>query len=250
MKTMEKKMILLQKILEESRYTVALCGSGIMAESGRLALKSPERAYDIEEKYGVSPEEIFTSVYYNSRTARFFEFYREEILKEPAKVTETSYALQRMEAAGKLQCIIDSNIYEQTQRGGCKHVISLHGSIYRNQCSHCHKPYTAEYLKNSRGIPTCEDCGKVIRPGVRLFGEMMDSRVMAEASRQIEQAETLLLLGTSMKSEVFSKYLNYFEGRHLVVIHKESHFTDSKADLVLLEEPRKVLERLVFQRKA
>ena len=52
----EKKLEILQKILDESTYTVALCGSGIVTECGQRTLKSPEMAYDVEEKYGVSPE--------------------------------------------------------------------------------------------------------------------------------------------------------------------------------------------------
>lgn len=242
----QKKLDYLKKILVESKFTVVLCGSGLVKESGNYVLKSPEKAYDIEEKYGVSPEEIFTTVYYHNRTAKFFDFYRQEILKDPAAVTETVYALKRMEDAGMLQCIIDSNMYEQPQRGGCKNVISLHGSIYRSQCPHCGKKYPMEYIRDSKGIPRCEDCGKVIRPGVLLFGELMDSQVMAAASKEIEKADTLILLGTTMESEVFAEYIRYFEGTSLVIIHNEKHFLDEKADLVFLEEPCKVLKQLKF----
>ena len=73
-------------------------------------------------------------------------------------------------------------------------------------------------------------------------------RDRSEASRQIEQADVLLLLGTSIGSEVYSKYLNYFEGRYLILIHKERQFLDERADLLILEEPRKVLEKLKFQK--
>lgn len=69
---------------------------------------------------------------------------------------------------------------------------------------------------------------------------------MSEASRQIEQAEVLLLLGTAMNSEVYSKYINHFEGRYLVVIHEEAHFMDDKTDLVILGQPRQILKQLQF----
>lgn len=71
----EKKLEILQKILDESTYTVALCGSGIVTECGQRTLKSPEMAYDVEEKYGVSPEEI---------------------LRNPASVTETADEMRRL----------------------------------------------------------------------------------------------------------------------------------------------------------
>lgn len=246
MDILEKKIELLKNIINDSRYTVILGGSGMMKEGGYQGLKSPDQAYQTEKKYGLSPEDIFTTVFYNNRKEQFFDFYRTEVLGNIPQVTESAYAAARMEAAGKLQCIIDSNIYDLPQRGGCKNVISLHGSIYHNQCPHCKRQYPMEYIRDSRKIPICESCGRVIRPGVMLFGEMMDSFLMSEATRQVEQAEVLILAGTGLASEVFSKYVRYFEGRKLVIIHKDAHFMDEKADLVIIEEPKNILPRLGF----
>lgn len=63
----EKKMERLKEILQDSSYTVAICGSGMMEEGGYIGVKFQERAYDIEKKYGVSPEELFTGSYFNTR---------------------------------------------------------------------------------------------------------------------------------------------------------------------------------------
>ena len=73
---MEQKIESLKRALKESKYTVALCGSGILEEEGYMMLKKPERAYDIETRYGVSPEYIFSDGYYSTRPDKFFEFYR------------------------------------------------------------------------------------------------------------------------------------------------------------------------------
>lgn len=67
---MEGKISKLREILDESRYTVAICGSGMMEEGGFIGVKNPDKAYDIETKYGYSAEEIFSSAFYN--TARVF----------------------------------------------------------------------------------------------------------------------------------------------------------------------------------
>lgn len=151
MDILEKKIELLKKIINDSSYTVMLGGSGMMKEGGYQGLKSPEQAYETEKKYGLSPEDIFTTVFYNNRTEQFFDFYRTEILGNIPQVTESAYVAARMEAAGKLQCIIDSNVYDLPQRGGCKHVISLHGSIYHNQCPHCGREYpTRSHRRDDR----------------------------------------------------------------------------------------------------
>ena len=138
---MDRKIDMLKRILDESKYTVALCGSGIMEEAGFVGLKNQNRAYEIEKKYNDSPEEIFTSVYYTTRPEKFFEFYKKELLEGLPGPTESGAALAAMEREGKLQYMITANIYEQGQRAGCHNVINLHGSVYKNKCLHCGREF-------------------------------------------------------------------------------------------------------------
>lgn len=243
---MEDSIRVLRKILDDSNYTVALCGSGMTAESGFVGIKKPERAYDIEQKYGASPEYIFSSAYYNTRPDRFFEFYKNEILKHIPEPGVSGYALSRMERAGRLQCIITSNIFEQEQRSGCENVINLHGTVFENRCPHCGERYEMEFLRDCKNIPHCGVCNAVVRPGVSLFGEMVDSRVMTRTTEEIGKAQVLLLLGSTLNSDVFSHYIRYFSGKSLVLIHKQSHYLDVQADLTILEEPKFVLDNLGY----
>lgn len=243
---MEREINRLRDLLNQSNYTVALCGSGMTAESGFIGIKKPERAYEIEAVYGASPEEIFSSSYYNTRPAKFFRFYHNEILAQIPDPGPSSYALAAMERAGRLQCIITSNIFEQEQRGGCENVIDLHGSVYKNRCPHCGEYYSVDDMKQGGEIPHCRVCSSVIRPLVSLFGEMVDSRIMTRTTEEIEKADVLLLLGTTMQSEVFSNYVRYFNGKALVIIHSEPHYSDRKADLVIIDEPGSILHRLGY----
>lgn len=243
---MRGKIERLQKILDESRYTVAIGGSGMMEEGGFVGVKHPERAYEIEEKYGDSPEEIYSSVYYNTRPEQFFRFYKEEMLKIAPEPTVSGEIMAAMERAGRLQCIITANIYDHPRKAGCQNVINLHGSIYENKCPRCGREYSLDYVMNSRKVPICEKCNVPVRPMVSLFGEMVDARLLARAVDEIEKADTLLLLGTNLDSEVFSSYFRYFEGRNLVIIHQREHYMDAKADLVIIDQPKNVLPQLLF----
>ena len=243
---MEKEIGRLREILRNSNYTVALCGSGMTEESGFIGIKKPERAYEIERVYGASPEEIFTSSYYNTRPMQFFKFYHEEILDKIPEPGPSSHIMAAMERAGHLHCIITSNIFDQEKRGGCENVIDLHGTIFMNRCPHCGEYYSVEDIQNSKGVPYCMICHSVIRPLVALFGEMVDSRIMTRTTEEIEKAEVLLLLGTTMQSEVFSNYVRYYNGHNLIIIHKEEHYMDHKADLVIVEEPGNVLCQLGY----
>ena len=70
---MGEKYEYLKKVLDDSHYTVALCGSGILAETGCRTFQNQDYAYEIEQKYGRSPEDIFASAYYMTRPDSFFE---------------------------------------------------------------------------------------------------------------------------------------------------------------------------------
>ena len=237
---MEKKIESLKRILEESSYTVAICGSGMMEEGGYLGVKFQERAYDIEEKYGVSPEDLFSSSYFNTRPEQFFRLHH-----MPEK-TESWDALAAMQNAGKLQCVITANIFSMGKKVNLQNFIELHGSVYNNKCSRCGRLYPMEYVRDSKGIPVCESCNGMIRPQITLFGEMVDSRLITQVTDEVEKADTLLLLGTAINSEVFGQYVRYFNGRKLVVIHQRDHHEDHKADLSIIEQPKNILPLLGY----
>ena len=61
-----------------------------------------------------------------------------------------------------------------------------------------------------------------------------------------KKAEVLLLLGTKLSSDVYSNYVKFFEGEQIVVIHEKEHYTDCKADMVIYDQPGKVLSNLGY----
>lgn len=239
------KLDTLREIIDKGQYIVALCGSGMIEECGLSPLKEQERAYRIEEKYGRSPEYLYTDAFFNTRTETFYDFYRNEILAD-VEPSASTYALAAMERAGKLKCIISSNVYELSERSGCRNVINLHGSIYHNHCQKCGRQYSVDDIKKARKVPYCEICGGVIRPDVSFFGEMLDSDKLSRTLEEIEKSDVLLLLGTSLSSEVFHNYIKCFEGSRIVLIHNEKTLLDEKADLLIYDEPKNVLPRLGY----
>ena len=54
----------LLKILKESKYTTVLSGFEMLQENGYPAIRDGEESYDIEQKYGYSVDEMFTSAFY------------------------------------------------------------------------------------------------------------------------------------------------------------------------------------------
>ena len=91
---------------------MALSGFGMLVESGYPAIRDGGESYDIEQKYGYSTEEIFSSSFFSTRKPQFYDFYRKEILSAldtpPGK---GFYEMARLEEMRILQTIITRRIF-------------------------------------------------------------------------------------------------------------------------------------------
>lgn len=109
------------QILRESRYTVVLSGAGLMAESGYPLLRDGAESYEIEDKYGYSYEEIFSSGFYAARKELFFRFYKEVILKAvnipPGK---GFHMLKKLQDCGLVDSVITRHIAGLEERAGAE----------------------------------------------------------------------------------------------------------------------------------
>jgi NAD-dependent deacetylase len=97
----------------------------------------------------------------------------------------------------------------------------------------CNAFYGLEKVLNSEGIPRCERCGGVVKPWVVLYGEAPAKYTCMGACREISNCDTLIVAGTSLSVEPAASFLEYFHGKHLVVINREPTPADKRASLVI-----------------
>ena len=135
---------------------------------------------------------------------------------------------------GKLKAIITQNIDGLHQKAGSKNVYELHGSVLRNYCMKCNKFYDAKYVFESDNIPKCS-CGGIIKPDVVLYEEGLDESTLYGSIHHIQNADLMIVAGTSLTVQPASSLINYFRGKHLVLINKDKTMYDNKADLVINE---------------
>ena len=155
----------------------------------------------------------------------------------------THQKLVELEKQKKLRAVVTQNIDGLHQKAGSKNVYELHGSVLRNYCVKCKKFYGAEYIFNSNDIPRC-DCGAVIKPDVVLYGETLNYQILNDSIKAISEADLLIVAGTSLTVNPASGLINYFKGKNLVLINKDSTFYDQKADLVINNSLGKVFEKI------
>lgn len=240
---MKEKNIL--QVLRESRYTVVLSGVELMKESGYPLLRDGDESYEIEEKYGYSFEEIFSSSFYSARKERFFRFYKEVILNA-AEIPpgQGFYDLKQLQDYGLIHSIITRRIAGLEDRAGCRNVINLKGTIFHNTCPNCGREYPMEYIRDAKGVPLCEQCLVAIRPDVCLFGEMIDNGLMTRAAKEIEKADVVLVLGSSLHSPLCSQMLQYYSGTNLILVTESEHYSDQQADIIVYGRSDDFLRRL------
>ena len=227
---MEQQLETLQRWIDQSRNMVFFGGAGVSTESGVPDFRSVDGLYS--QSYDYPPEEILSRTFFDRRPEEFFRFYRDKMLCLEAKPNPAHKKLAQLEEAGKLRSVVTQNIDGLHQLAGSRRVWELHGSVHRNHCMRCGKSYPVEFIRDSRGIPTCS-CGGVVKPDVVLYEESLDSRVLQGALTDIQSADLLIIGGTSLVVYPAASLIQYFQGEHLVLINKSPTPYDRRADLAI-----------------
>ena len=220
----------LEKLIAQSNNIVFFGGAGVSTESGVPDFRSVDGLYN--QTYDYPPEVILSHDFFVSHTEEFFRFYRDKLIVQDAKPNPAHLRLAALEKEGKLKAVITQNIDGLHQAAGSRNVLELHGSIHRNFCTRCGKSYTLEQIARSTGVPRCS-CGAVIKPDVVLYGEGLDQMVLSRAVRSLEQADLLIVGGTSLSVYPAAGLLDYYGGRELVLINKTETPADKRATLVI-----------------
>ena len=231
----------LQNVIDNSKRIVFFGGAGVSTESGIPDFRSVDGLYN--QKYDYPPEQILSHTFFMHNTEEFYRFYRDKMLCLDKNPNKAHLKLAELERAGKLTAVVTQNIDGLHQAAGSKKVYELHGSVLRNYCMKCGKFYSAEYIKNSKGIPKCE-CGGVIKPDVVLYEEGLDDSTVSGALSAIQTADTLIIAGTSLTVYPAAGFISYFKGDNIVLINRDETPFDSKADLVFHEKVGELLDKI------
>ena len=232
----------LQKIISESDNIVFFGGAGVSTESGIPDFRSVDGLY--HQQWDYPPETILSHTFFMNKTEEFYRFYRAKMLCDNARPNAAHEKLAQLEQAGKIRAVITQNIDNLHQIAGSKRVLELHGSVWRNYCTGCRTFYDFKYIKEGKGIPRCPKCGAVIKPDVVLYEEALNQKTITEAVKAIAEAEVLIIGGTSLSVYPAASLIDYFRGKHLILINRDRTPRDSEADLVIHEPIGEVFSKI------
>ena len=253
---MDEKIATLKKWVDESDNIVFFGGAGVSTESGIPDFRSVDGLYN--QKYDYPPETILSHTFFMRKTSEFYKFYKDKLLLEGAKPNKAHLKLAELEKAGKLKAVITQNIDGLHQDAGSKEVMELHGSVQRNYCMKClafydfaaikekvneaaekYKPGDADYM-----VPKCDKCGGIIKPDVVLYEEGLDGLTMQKSVQYIQNADVLIIGGTSLAVYPAAGLIDYYRGNKLVLVNLQPTPRDRYANLCIAGKIGEVFSQL------
>lgn len=236
----------LKELIDSHNNIVFFGGAGVSTESNIPDFRSASGLFNEKLNRNFTPEQLVSHTFFIRYPEDFFKFYKEKLIYEDAKPNNAHIALTKLEKMGKLNSIITQNIDGLHQMSGSRNVLELHGSIHRNYCTKCGKFYNLEEMLNLGGIiPYCDECGSIVKPDVVLYEEALDNHIINETINSLNEADLLIIGGTSLVVYPAASFIDYFNGDSIALINKSTTGYDSKASIVINDSIGKVLSQVI-----
>jgi NAD-dependent protein deacetylase/lipoamidase len=188
----------LAALIRDRQPCVVLTGAGVSTESG-----IPDFRSDTGIWAEVDPFEVASIRAFRRNPARVWSFYRERVhVLRDAQPNAAHLALAELEQRGLVEAVITQNIDLLHTRAGSRDVVEMHGSIRSAECLGClwTEPIdTALAQLDESPLPTCLQCGEVLKPGVVLFGELLPAGAIERAMQLARGARLMLVVGSSLE---------------------------------------------------
>jgi NAD-dependent deacetylase len=219
------------ELIEANQPCVALTGAGISTESGVPDFRSASGVWAEYDPYEVASIDGF-----RLDPARAWEFYGRRLgVLADIQPNAGHLALAALEQAGLLEAVITQNVDGLHQRAGSRDVVEVHGSIASASCISCGHAERREAVVALLPLPTCVDCGSVLKPDVVMFGELLPAVAVERATALAREAACMLVVGSSLEvwpvAGLPAETLGH--GGRLAIVNREPTPYDAQADVVV-----------------
>jgi NAD-dependent deacetylase len=227
----------LTRLIGGSRRAVIFTGAGMSTESGIPDFRSPG------------------GVWSRMKPIYFQDFVADEAMRREAwnrtfsgvagwvgaEPNQGHYAIARLVARGKVSSVITQNVDNLHQASGVppEKVLELHGNASYATCLDCSLRHELDALRQSflgtGDIPTCRNCGGLVKVATISFGQAMPPETMRLAEIETFACDLFIVLGSSLVVFPAAGFPMKAKqnGAKLVIINREPTDMDDMADLVL-----------------
>jgi len=221
----------LAELMRAHRPCVVLTGAGISTESGIPDFRSPTGIWAHYD-----PMEYATIDAFLADPEKVWDFYgkRLNVLQE-AEPNAGHRALAELEDRGWVQAVITQNIDRLHERAGTRNLVEVHGSIRTSSCLSCGTVVPFDEVVELLPVPHCPNCGRVLKPDVVMFGELLPAAQIARAEQLAREAGLMLVVGSSL--EVYPvaglPLETLANGGTLAIVNRGSTPFDARASVVV-----------------
>lgn len=202
----------LQTIIDQAHYVTFLTGAGVSTASGIPDYRSKNGLYSGHKR----PEELLSHDYLMNHPVDFWQFVKQSLYFPQAQpnVIHQKMAL----IANQKGKVITQNIDDLDLKANNHELVQFHGTLYQTTCLKCgQKVDWHDYLADYHH----QNCGGVIRPDIVLYGEPIAQTAVQQAVLAVQQADVLIVVGTSFQVYPFAGLIQYRQPQaQLVAVNK------------------------------
>ncbi|AUG77790.1 NAD-dependent deacetylase [Kitasatospora sp. MMS16-BH015] len=229
----------------------ALTGAGISTDSGIPDYRGPNGLWRREP----GAEKLVTYQYYvaDPEIRRRSWLLRQEAETLTAEPNAGHRALVELERAGVPLRVLTQNVDGLHQRAGLpdRKVFELHGTAQEVDCLDCaaRTPMAEALARVAAGEPdpACLACGGVLKPATVMFGELLDTELLAKAESVAQASQLFLAIGSTLQVYPVAGLVRLAAeaGARLVIVNAEETPYDHLAEEVIREPISTALPALV-----
>lgn len=249
----DKKITRAAELIKKARRAIALTGAGVSTRSGIPDFRGTGSGLWTR----VDPMVVASIWGFIEHPQGFYDWIRplsKTMLS--AQPNAAHYALAELEALGRLRVVITQNIDDLHQRAGSQRVLEVHGHLRQATCIRCYhqtdaQPLIQKFVADGT-IPTCAQCGGVMKPDVTLFGETPPVRVLYEAQQEAEQCDVMIVAGSSLEVMPVADLpvVAHRRGAQVIIVNNAATPLDKQAAIVLRADVTMALPKIVEKVKA
>ncbi len=246
---LQDKISRASELLRNARHAVALTGAGISTPSGIPDFRSADTGLWTKN----DPMQVASLSAFLYHPERFFNWLRPLLdTITQARPNPAHFALAELEKKGILKALITQNIDDLHQQAGSKNVLPVHGTLEDMICLSCDQRFPSkqfiETVKDGK-LPLCPNCGRILKPDIVLFEEMLPSDVWSKAEWHCNRADVILVAGSSLEVMPAGALPWYAvqNGAHLIINNYSSTPLDSEADVLLSGDVAQILPQITAQ---
>lgn len=188
---------LIAERLRNAQRVFVLTGAGVSAESGIPTFRDAQTGMWSRMR----PEDLASPQAFARNPKLVWDWYAERRAAVRAAHPNPGHlALVTMASHVPQLTLATQNVDSLHLRAGSTNVLELHGSLERVRCSEegLRIPEAEWAPAGEEGVPTCPECGALLRPDIVWFGEMLPVKALRAAQDAARAADVVLSIGTSM----------------------------------------------------